>query len=122
MARITRIPFCHPERPHRCNGLCDRCYWRAYYKKRPLRDRARFLKKTYKITLEEYAILFEKQNGVCGICGNKSKQNLHVDHNHITDSIRGLLCSECNLALGKLRVDHQPDILKKVEVYLNGKG
>lgn len=60
------------------------------------------LKNYYNITVEEYNIMLEKQDGVCFIC-NKSNTNgyhLCVDHDHKTGEIRGLLCITCNRNLG----------------------
>lgn len=65
------------------------------------------LKRTYGITLAEYREMFNKQNGVCFICGNpetnsqRRDNNLSVDHNHITGKVRKLLCSNCNRGLGE---------------------
>lgn len=56
----------------------------------------------YGITLSEYDELFEKQGGVCFICGrsNLDGRRLFVDHNHSTGEVRGLLCQFCNIHLG----------------------
>jgi len=55
------------------------------------------LRKKFNMTLEEYELLLEKQNGVCALCGNPPVgRHLSVDHNHITGKIRGLLCVRCN--------------------------
>ncbi len=79
-----------------------------YYKEKKdtiLRDR-RYLK-VYGINLEEYNIMFEKQNGVCKICNNSEmfhkNKMLCVDHDHVTGKVRGLLCQGCNTGLGNLR-------------------
>jgi hypothetical protein len=41
-----------------------------------------------------------EQGGVCAICGNPPKKRpLHIDHNHRTGRVRGLLCYRCNRAL-----------------------
>jgi hypothetical protein len=66
------------------------------------------IKSKYHITEEDYQKMFEAQNGVCKICGNppyehaknKMSKVLHIDHDHVTGKIRGLLCSRCNGALG----------------------
>lgn len=51
----------------------------------------------YGITEEEYLKIFNYQGGVCAICGNAPKaQKLHVDHDHHTNMVRGLLCLWCN--------------------------
>ncbi len=63
------------------------------------------LKQLYGISLEYYNNLFEEQQGCCGICGKHQTElsiTLHVDHDHKTNEIRGLLCADCNLGLGKL--------------------
>lgn len=72
------------------------------------------LKTNYGISLEQYNLLFEKQNGKCAICGNsesavhnftKQIQKLAVDHCHKTKKIRGLLCQDCNRGIGKFHDD-----------------
>lgn len=61
----------------------------------------------YGITIEQYQKLFEKQHGLCAICGKPetrihrgSVARLSVDHNHETGKVRGLLCNHCNHCLG----------------------
>ena len=63
----------------------------------------------YGITPENYYDLLEEQEHTCSICGypetridHRTKQvtMLAIDHDHTTGSVRGLLCSNCNLALG----------------------
>jgi hypothetical protein len=49
---------------------------------------------------DEYARMLEAQGGGCAICGAKPKtRRLHVDHDHATGKVRGLLCHRCNRAL-----------------------
>lgn len=46
--------------------------------------------------------------GVCAVCGTdkcKSGRRLSIDHNHETGEVRGLLCGDCNRALGLLGED-----------------
>jgi hypothetical protein len=48
----------------------------------------------------EYDRLLEAQDGGCAICGATPKtRRLHVDHDHHTGAVRGLLCHRCNRAL-----------------------
>lgn len=77
----------------------------------------------YGITIEEFDRMTEEQNGVCVICGKKeTKKNqyrlthLAVDHDHETEKIRGLLCHNCNVALGMVKEDIV--ILEKMKQYL----
>jgi hypothetical protein len=55
------------------------------------------------ITTEHYGAMMAEQNGVCAICKDPPKKNrLHIDHNHLTGRVRGLLCIRCNITLGNL--------------------
>lgn len=72
-------------------------------------SRKAHLKKKYGITLEEYNKIYNIQNMVCAICNSKEScirnKFLAVDHCHENDKIRGLLCSNCNRALGLFKDD-----------------
>jgi len=59
----------------------------------------------YGITEQDYLDMLETQDGVCQICGHKSRGRdmLCVDHSHSTGKVRGLLCSMCNTALGLMK-------------------
>jgi hypothetical protein len=61
------------------------------------------------------AELFEKQQGLCGICKNPMKRPV-LDHNHITMEVRGFLCSNCNVGLGQFK--DNPDLLKAAIFYI----
>lgn len=56
----------------------------------------------YGISIEEYNQMLDSQNYTCYICNKPVKDNkrLHIDHDHSTGKVRGLLCSKCNGALG----------------------
>ena len=71
----------------------------------PEENRKNNLKSTYGITIEQYNVIFKKQKGRCAICkrpptGGGIDQRLCVDHDHLKDRIRELLCGKCNRALG----------------------
>jgi hypothetical protein len=52
------------------------------------------------VTDDEYGRLLEAQGGGCALCNAKPKtRRLHVDHDHATGAVRGLLCHRCNRAL-----------------------
>jgi hypothetical protein len=68
------------------------------------RERAGHLRRKFGITLEQYEEMLNGQDGGCSICGRKpGKTSLHIDHDHSTGMIRGLLCFLCNNALGDFR-------------------
>lgn len=75
----------------------------------------------YGITLEEYDVLLSSQNGVCAICkrSEPSKKRLAIDHCHATGDVRGLLCQNCNRALGLFQ--DNADLLRIAIDYLAGK-
>lgn len=50
----------------------------------------------------------------CEVCG--SDKNLNIDHNHDTGNVRGVLCSNCNLAAGQAQ--DSPTILRLLADYL----
>lgn len=56
--------------------------------------------KKYLLNSDEYATLLKKSNGTCMCCGKEDK--LVMDHCHISNKIRGLLCTSCNTGIGKL--------------------
>lgn len=68
-------------------------------------ERDRFLKATYGIMEKDYEMMFRKQNGACAICSsiNLNGRRLHIDHDHKSGRVRGLLCSSCNVALGHVK-------------------
>jgi len=89
--------------------------------------RARMLRETYGLTPQDYLDLFEKQNGCCAICkceesGHNATDHLLIDHDHITNKVRGLLCSSCNLMLGKAKADEGNNLLISSLFYLQRAG
>ena len=73
---------------------------------------------------EDYNKLLEEQGGICAICKEvelrgERKIRLSIDHNHETGAIRGLLCGNCNRAIGLLK--DCPDVIFKAWVYLSSK-
>lgn len=65
-------------------------------------DRSAYLKRKYGITIERYDELLASQGGECAICGREPRPDisLHLDHDHESGQLRGILCFRCNNALG----------------------
>ena len=83
------------------------------------------LKVAHGISLEDFERMLDSQDGVCAICGRPEHRRsttagrayrLAVDHERGTATIRGLLCSMCNHAIGYL--DDSPELLERAIAYL----
>lgn len=71
------------------------------------------------MTLFDFDEMVLAQNGVCAICGSAPNGHpLHVDHDHTTGAVRGLLCQQCNTGLGNFRDDIA--LLDRAMQYLRG--
>lgn len=101
---------------------CDECQLEVHRTQMRNDRRRKGLWELYKITLAEYQVMHDAQNGLCAICKlptkgrGQAKNTLAVDHNHTTGKIRGLLCTHCNTGLGLFRDDIQ--LLKEAINYL----
>lgn len=81
------------------------------------------IKGTYGITEQEYSKMFLDQEGKCGICFSAlifRDRATHIDHNHETGIVRGLLCHNCNTAIGLLKED--TEIMKNAIKYMSEAG
>ena len=111
-------------------GLCNHCKacaardqkgWRQENavgtKNRPRRRRA-YLRDAYHMTEGEFLEILQAQGGFCGICKEEllSGPATHIDHDHATGAVRGLLCRLCNTALGKFK--DSPELLRRAAEYL----
>lgn len=92
--------------------IAARNRWRA---KRTKENRTDYWGSAYGLQKGEAQLLLEKQNNVCAIC-NTFSDKWHIDHDHITLKIRGILCPSCNLLLGHAK--DNINILAKAIVYL----
>lgn len=101
-------------------------YSRSYYAARVQRDpegvratkHREWLSSKYRLTKAQYDALVETQGNRCAVCGDPPARGkrLHVDHDHTTNAVRGLLCSRCNQGIGFFR--DAPDLLKRAATYL----
>src|SRR5438445_13373307 len=71
----------------------------------PAQQRRSQLLHQYGLTVEHYEAMFNDQWQSCAICfqRQKNQRRLHVDHDHHSKKVRGLLCTRCNTALGGFR-------------------
>lgn len=100
----------YPQKTKKRKGL--------YYKNNKERIKDTKLLLSYNITTQEFRSMELDQNGVCKICERKcvSGRELSVDHDHESGDVRGLLCVNCNRAIGNLQDD--PELLIKAAKYL----
>lgn len=90
-------------------------------------ERGGRIKNAHGITLEQFEGMHAAQGGVCAICQRPPSGNgntgsrLHIDHDHDTGQIRGLLCGNCSTALGLL-ADNPERIHRMIEYLLAARG
>lgn len=97
-------------------AAADQKRWRDEHPER-FKDIGR--KRRYGIPHGWYAETLATQNGKCAACGvlqTEGKGTFHIDHCHVTNKVRALLCHNCNLAVGHLHND--PEIAEAVKQYL----
>lgn len=104
--RSTKKRFCEIEgcgEPHSAKGMCYNHY--------------QTLSK-YGLTPHAYDKMLLSQGHACAICHTTEPRgkNWHVDHDHDTGQVRGLLCASCNPGLGYFK--DNPDTLMAATAYL----
>lgn len=92
--------------------------WRIDNPERRAEQKRRNQVRAYGITPEQYTAMAEAQSGRCAICSIKPNRELDIDHCHKTGKVRGLLCSNCNKAIGSFK--DNTDILMSAIRYLQG--
>ena len=76
--------------------------------------------RSYDLTREEFELLRDAQANQCAICAVVFDETPHIDHDHVTGAVRGLLCRACNLGLGIFADD--TDRLAAAIAYLTSHG
>lgn len=82
----------------------------------PVTSRDQWLIIRYGIGADEVERMAAEQGGLCPVC--RVAEAVHVDHDHVTGAVRGVLCPECNTGMGQLRDD--PWVLRRAAEYLAG--
>lgn len=100
------MPTAKSDEERKKHAAYMRDYYRRFPEKYVAKRQGERVRKTG-CTQEEYDRLMLVQDGKCAICRKPAEENrdgvLHRDHCHATRKVRGLLCNECNTALGLLR-------------------
>lgn len=123
-------------------GSCKKCknadYMRDWYSRNKdrvktynnneshFRANRKRLYSQYGITWEEFDAMYVDQRGLCKICGEPESvigaggkvKTLAIDHDHETGQVRGLLCNNCNRAIGLLKDNAY--LLRAAADYLDG--
>ncbi len=122
------MPDCRAELPVEAFGrnraaadgptaYCRPCHKRrskASYTRLHGSTRSYHLKRRYGLTADDVDHLVEQQGGTCALC--RARRPQHVDHDHLTQRVRGVLCSGCNQGLGNFRDD--AEALRQAVAYL----
>jgi len=115
-----------------CNGIVDiknrgkeyLCFRTPEYaipqipKKEPKPKKKYVYDQTYKHGLKRSEADAMKAINPCAICGETDISKLCIDHCHKTLIIRGVLCNDCNLGIGRFK--DNPDLLVAAAKYLKG--
>jgi len=90
------------------------------------KQRDRFRERTYGVSPADVAAMMKAQGGVCALCGCEEDGHqrtrsgkpapFHVDHCHKTGLFRGMLCQQCNTALGRI----EKVGIENIAAYLRG--
>jgi len=98
----------------------NRAWCKANAERVSVLSRVSYIKRVYGLGPAEFAALLLAQGGVCAICGTANwggrKGNPAVDHDHETGEVRGLLCLNCNSAIGHL--EDSVELILKAASYL----
>jgi len=112
---VKKCPRCKTEKPvkkfapdaSRKDGRrswCKKCQSNDDAKPERRAHRAeRHARTQYGIGVEEISEMARRQNNLCAICKTDFGARGHVDHDHATKKVRGLLCGWCNRGLGEFK-------------------
>lgn len=117
-----RAKFYVNKKGYKSTSMCRECHKKQcmvrWHARTPIEKQATRVKAMYGLDPEQYKEMHRAQGGKCAICNEepKTKRGLHVDHDHESGKVRGLLCHGCNVALGSFKED--VTLLNKAIKYL----
>lgn len=101
----------HPVEFRGKNRTCVRCTkkvtdWKRDHPQQNASQRLSYRVRQYGITPEDFERLWTQQSGRCPLCEKRLRpgRQTHIDHDHRTRRVRGLLCQRCNRCLGWVEV------------------
>lgn len=94
---------------------------RSYYNKNKEKLIEANYRRKYGLTSEDFLKMLKEQNYGCAVCAEKigeakRKRRLFIDHCHKTGMARGVLCGNCNTAIGMLK--DSAELLLKARLYI----
>jgi hypothetical protein len=112
------------ERNAEATKAAQKRWYAAHPGQKAVGNRVQRLRRHFGLTIEMYEALVTAQNGVCALCkrpeSHRSRHGeitrLAVDHDHVTGSIRALLCHACNVGIGSFLDD--PALLRAAAEYV----
>jgi hypothetical protein len=98
--------------------------WAAENPEKAEAQRQRKRLRRYGLTIEQYDDIVCRQNNRCGVCrcslAEIESKRIHIDHCHVTGRVRGVLCEQCNLGIGKFK--ENAEALARAAEYLQSGG
>lgn len=122
-----RCRLCRGQEPHR-SAERRRAY--SHDERRAAAARVSQLRRRFGLEPGEYEALLRAQEGRCPLCGRTPEEigslhpktgktmPLHVDHDHRSGEVRGLLCQPCNMLLGRVE-ELKPEWVEAARKYLD---
>ena len=110
----------NPEARHTECKECAKARIKASRDANPDAARDSHLRRSYGINLADFNRMVLAQGSKCACCGTDKPGGKHnqwcVDHDHVTGSVRELLCKDCNIVLGL--VEDSPEHLQRLIAYI----
>ena len=107
-SRSGRGTYCKPCHNERGRQTVKRLYGNT---------RHYHLRQKYGIGAAEVEAMVAAQGGTCPIC--QKRPAVHVDHDHRTGRVRGILCESCNGAIGQFNDD--PTLVRAAIEYIENR-